>query len=147
MTVQKTPEQKILEQKTLRQNTPARKIPAPTVSVETQPFWTAAREGRFVVPTCTACGKAHWYPRAICPFCGGGVQWRDASGKATVYTFSVMRRAKEPYAIAYVTLAEGPTMLTNIVDCDFDALRIGQPVKIAFHASEDGPPVPMFKPA
>ena len=51
-----------------------------------------------------------------------------ASGNGTIYTFSVMRRAKEPYAIAYVTLAEGPTMMTNIVDCDFDALRIGQPV-------------------
>jgi uncharacterized OB-fold protein len=57
-----------------------------------------------------------------------------------------MRRAKEPYAIAYVTLAEGPTMMTNIVDCDFDALDIGQPVAVVFAATEDGPPVPMFKP-
>jgi hypothetical protein len=57
-----------------------------------------------------------------------------------------MRRAKEPYAIAYVTLAEGPTMMTNIVDCDFDALRIGQPVNVVLAATEDGPPVPMFKP-
>jgi uncharacterized OB-fold protein len=58
-----------------------------------------------------------------------------------------MRRAKEPYAIAYVTLAEGPTMMTNIVDCDFDALRVGQPVAVVFKDTENGPPVPMFKPA
>ena len=58
-----------------------------------------------------------------------------------------MRRAKEPYAIAYVTLAEGPTMMTNIVDCDFDALQVGQPVSIVFCDSEGGPPVPMFRPA
>jgi uncharacterized protein len=124
-----------------------RKIPAPIVSSETEKFWNAAREGRFVVPTCSACGKAHWYPRAICPFCSGKVEWRNASGRGTIYTFSVMRRAKEPYAIAYVTLAEGPTMMTNIVDCDFDRLSIGQPVSVVFKDTDGGPPVPMFMPA
>ena len=125
----------------------ARKIPAPIVTSETQGFWSAAREGRFVVPTCDACDKAHWYPRAICPFCGSDkVQWRNASGRGTIYTFSVMRRAKEPYAIAYVTLAEGPTMMTNLVDCDFDKLSIGQAVNVVFKDTEGGPPVPMFRP-
>jgi hypothetical protein len=125
----------------------ARKITPPAVNPETKPFWDAARVGRFLVPFCAACGKAHWYPRAICPFCAGDkVEWREASGKGTIYTFSVMRRVKEPYAIAHVTLAEGPTMLTNIVNCDFDKLRIGQPVAVVFQETEGGPPVPMFKP-
>ena len=125
-----------------------RQIPAPVVSIETQAFWDAARAGRFVLPTCTACGKVHWYPRAICPFCAGAtIEWRPASGKGAIYSFSVMRRAKEPYAIAYVTLAEGPTMMTNIVDCDFDKLAIGQPVVLVFRETDNGPPVPMFKPA
>ena len=125
----------------------ARKITPPAVNPETKPFWDAAREGRFLVPFCAACGEAHWYPRAICPFCAGDkVEWRKASGKGTIYTFSVMRRVKEPYAIAHVTLAEGPTMLTNIVNCDFDKLHIGQPVAVVFQETEGGPPVPMFKP-
>jgi uncharacterized protein len=125
----------------------ARKIPGPIVTVESAPFWNAARQGRFVVPTCGACGKAHWYPRAVCPFCGAEqIEWRAASGAGAIYSFSVMRRAKEPYAIAYVTLAEGPTMLTNIVDCDFDTLRIGQSVRVVFGETENGPPVPMFRP-
>jgi hypothetical protein len=124
-----------------------RKVPSPLVNVETQAFWQAAREGRLVVPQCTACGRAHWYPRAICPFCDRGtIEWRATCGRGTIYTYSVMRRAKEPYVIAYVTLAEGPTMMTNIVDCDFDALRIGQAVEVVFMATENGPPVPMFKP-
>jgi hypothetical protein len=38
-------------------------------------------------------------------------------------------------------------MLTNIVDCDFDTLRIGQPVAVVFKETENGPPAPMFKPA
>jgi uncharacterized OB-fold protein len=58
-----------------------------------------------------------------------------------------MRRAPEPYAIAYVRLEEGATMLTNIVDCDFNALKVGLEVKLVFKPSEGGPPVPMFTPA
>ena len=124
-----------------------RKLTPPAVNPETKAFWDAAREGRFIVPFCAACGKAHWYPRAICPFCASDkVEWHEASGKGTIYTFSVMQRVKEPYAIAHVTLAEGPTMLTNIVDCDFDKLRIGQQVAVVFKETEGGPPVPMFKP-
>ena len=73
--------------------------------------------------------------------------WQEASGRGTVYTYSVMRRAPVPYCIAYVTLAEGPTMMTNIVDCDLDTVRIGQAVRLVFKPSEGGPPVPMFTPA
>jgi hypothetical protein len=59
-----------------------------------------------------------------------------------------MRRgAPVPYAIAYVTLAEGPTMMTNIVDCDLDGIKVGQKVKLVFKPSEGGPPVPCFAPA
>jgi len=74
------------------------------------------------------------------------VEWRAGSGKGTIYTFSPMRRVEEPYVIAHVTLAEGPTMLTNIVDCDTDKLAIGQSVTIVFQETENGPPVPMFRP-
>jgi hypothetical protein len=124
-----------------------RKITSPVVNAETKSFWDAARQNRFLIPVCTACGKAHWYPRAICPFCAGDkIEWREASGRGTIYTFSVMRRVKEPYAIAHVTLAEGPTMLTNIVDYDFDKLYIGQPVAVVFKETENGPPAPMFRP-
>ena len=124
-----------------------RKIPAPIANAETEAFWAAARDGRFTTRACTACGKVHWYPRAVCPFCASEkTEWRPASGKGTIYSYSVMRRVPEPYAIAYVTLDEGPTMLTNIVECDLDALKIGQRVVVVFHPTEGGPPVPMFRP-
>jgi uncharacterized protein len=71
----------------------------------------------------------------------------EASGQGTIYSYSVFRRAPIPYAIAYVTLAEGPTMMTNIVDCDLDTIRIGQAVRLAFKPTDGGPPVPMFAPA
>jgi uncharacterized OB-fold protein len=124
-------------------------IPAPPANPETQAFWDAARQGTLLVKRCTACGEAHWYPRALCPFCGSDrTEWTEASGRGTIYSYSVFRRAPIPYAIAYVTLAEGPTMMTNIVDADLDAIRIGQAVRVTFKPTEDaGPPVPMFSPA
>ena len=121
---------------------------APAVTPETQPFWEAATAGRLLVKRCTACGESHHYPRPLCPFCGSDrTEWREASGRGSVYSYSVMRRAPVPYALAYVTLDEGVTMMTNIVDCDLDAIRIGQSVRVVFKATEDGPPVPMFTPA
>jgi len=125
-----------------------RKIPAPQTNPENKPFWDAAGEGRLLVKRCRACGEAHHYPRALCPFCfSDDTEWQEASGRGTIYSYSVMRRAPVPYAIAYVTLEEGPTMMTNLVDCDFDALRIGQPVKVVFTPTEGGAPMPMFTPA
>lgn len=125
-----------------------RKIPAPAATLETQAYWDATAKGKLLVRHCTACGEKHHYPRSICPFCfSDRTEWTEASGKGTIYSFSVMRRAAEPYVMAYVTLAEGPTMMTNIVDCDFDALKVGQAVKVVFVPSEGGAPVPMFTPA
>ena len=124
-------------------------LPLPIPNDETQAFWDAARQGTLLVKHCTACGETHWYPRALCPFCGSDrTEWKAASGRGTIYSYSVFRRAPIPYAIAYVTLAEGPTMMTNIVDADLDAIRIGQAVRVTFKPTEDaGPPVPMFSPA
>jgi uncharacterized OB-fold protein len=125
-----------------------RKIAAPAVNLETQPFWDATAQGKLLIKKCTACGEPHFYPRGHCPFCfSDQTEWVEASGNGTIYTYSVMRRAPIPYAIAYVTLAEGPTMMTNIVDCDLDGIKIGQVVRLVFKPSEGGAPVPMFTPA
>ena len=125
-----------------------RKIAAPAVNLETQHFWDATAQGKLLIKKCTACGEPHFYPRGHCPFCfSDKTEWVEASGNGTIYTYSVMRRAPIPYAIAYVTLAEGPTMMTNIVDCDLDSIKIGQAVRLVFKPSEGGAPVPMFTPA
>ena len=125
-----------------------RKIPAPPVNAEVQPFFDAAAKGTLMIKRCAACGERHHYPRALCPFCGSDrTEWQEVSGRGTVYSYSVMRRVPAPYVLAYVTLDEGPTVMTNLVDCDFDAIRIGQKVRVVFKPTEGGPPVPMFTPA
>ena len=89
----------------------------------------------------------HHYPRPICPFCfSDDTEWIESRGTGTIYSFSVTRLSP-PYAIAYVTLDEGPTMMTNIVDCDFEGLAIGQRVSVVFVPTDGGPAVPMFRPA
>jgi len=126
-----------------------RKIPPPAVNAENQPFFEAAARGVLYVKFCNGCGSFHHYPRAICPFCASDrTEWREARGTGTIYACSVLRRGgPEPYCIAYVTLDEGVSMLTNIVDCDLDALKIGRKVKVVFKPTDGGPPVPMFTPA
>ena len=120
------------------------KIPSPPVNPESKAFFDAAREGKLLLGKCSACKDLHYYPRAICPFCSGKTELVAAKGTGKIYSYSVMRRVAEPYAIAYVTLDEGVTMLTNMVDCDLDRLRIGDAVRLVFKAADGGEMIPMF---
>lgn len=118
-----------------------------SADVALEPYWQAAREGRLLLKLCRGCGKTHYYPRPLCPFCmSSDTEWTEASGEGSIYSWSVERRGTPPYAIAFVALPEGPTLLTNIVDCDLDTLAIGQKVKLAFE-TRDEQPVPVFRPA
>jgi uncharacterized protein len=125
-----------------------RQIPAPAVTIESKPFWDAAAEGKFLIKRCNDCGQAHWYPRALCPFCfSEKTEWEESPGEGVIYAYSVMRRSPSgPYAIGYVTLNEGPAVLTNFLGVSPDALSIGQKVKVQFQPTENGPPVPVFVP-
>ncbi len=128
---------------------------APSPTVETAPFWEAAAEGRLVLPRCDACGYVIWYPRRFCPVCRGReVSWIDATGQGHVYSFTVVRRVRGgpwagagPYVIAYVELDEGPRVMTNVVGCDPDDVRVGMPVEVVFERSDDGThALPRFHP-
>ncbi|WP_298214502.1 Zn-ribbon domain-containing OB-fold protein [Acidocella sp.] len=129
--------------------TAERSIANPEIWPDNKEFWAAMQTGKLLVKHCRACGESHWYPRPLCPFCmSADTDWRESAGTGTIYTFSVNRRVGPvPYVIAYVTLDEGVTMLTNIVDCDFDKIRIGDRVRMVPKPSENGTMVPMFTPA
>lgn len=120
---------------------------SPQIWPETTPYWEAANEGRLLLRRCLDTGRAYHYPRLHSPFTGSSnTEWIAASGKGTVYSFSVLPRAQPPYCIAYVELDEGPIMLSNLLAQDFASLRIGQAVQVRFVASANGQMVPMFAP-
>jgi uncharacterized OB-fold protein len=131
--------------------------PAPHVLPEVKPFWDATAEGRLVLPRCVECQAIVWYPRPFCPACGSlKVEWVQASGRGTVYSFTVNRRGQADlpayrdagvYVLAYVELDEGPRVMTNIVDCDPDSVRIGQRVEVVFHDTGQGSALVRFRPS
>jgi uncharacterized OB-fold protein len=126
-----------------------RKIPRPLVQPDTLAYWQAADAGRLLVRRCTACGAVHHYPREICPYClSDATEWVDAAGTGTVYSFSTMGRDEQAYTLAYVTLDEGPTMMTNLVGGleGGGTYAVGQRVRVVFTPSDGGPAVPMFTP-
>ncbi|MEV6104052.1 Zn-ribbon domain-containing OB-fold protein [Streptomyces sp. NPDC051940] len=119
-------------------------------------YWEAAADGRLLLRRCLGCGRAHHYPRETCPRCWSeDVVWEEASGHATLYTWSVVHRndlppfgARVPYTAAVVELAEGPRMMTELVGCTEGELRVGMPLRADFRsaAAGDGVAVPVFRP-
>ena len=126
-----------------------RKIADPELNPGDKEYFDAAAEGKLMLKKCGDCGEVHHYPRALCPFCfSDKVQWTPAKGTGVIYTYSVTRRGGPvPYCIAYVTLDEGVTLLTNLVECDFDALAIDRPVRLAWRDVGPDASLPVFKPA
>jgi uncharacterized OB-fold protein len=125
-----------------------RKYRDPAINPGDERYFEAAGEGKLLIKKCNDCGKNHHYPRALCPFCfSDKVEWVEAKGTGEIYTYSVTRRGSPtPYCIAYVTLDEGPRVMTNIVDCDLDTVKCGQKVKVAFKKTENGSSIPVFVP-
>ena len=127
--------------------------PPPQVNVETKAFWDATAEGKLLLPRCNACGIVIWYPRAFCPECSSfDISWFEATGRGTVYSFTINRRGQGDYrdlayVVAYVELDEGPRLLTNIVDCDPEQVSVGQAVRVVFHPTSSGAALPRFRPA
>jgi uncharacterized OB-fold protein len=113
-----------------------------------EPYWEGAKAGKLMMRSCNKCGKLHYYPRGVCPHCmSTDLAWKEMKGTGTVYTYSVMRAAKPAYVIAYVTLDEGLSMMTNIVDVEPEKVKIGQKVKVVFKPTENGGKLPCFAPA
>ncbi|MGP9020230.1 Zn-ribbon domain-containing OB-fold protein [Streptomyces sp. BR1] len=133
-------------------------IPFPDASVPetdafTRAYWDAAAAGRLLIRRCAACKRAHHYPREFCPHCWSeDVTWELASGRATLYTWSVVHRndlppfdTRVPYTAAVVDLAEGPRMMTEVVGCGESELRVGMELRVDFRGAGEGLAVPVFR--
>lgn len=131
---------------------PGRARPAPTP--ETQNFWDGAKAGELRLQRCDNCADAYFPPRPFCPACGSRkVSVFNASGKAKLHSYVIHHRKvpgfTPPYAIAVVELAEGPRMMTNIIDCPQtpEALVLDMDLRVAFEPMDDKIVLPLFRPA
>src|SRR5271156_3013784 len=124
----------------------------PTPEGDTIEFWEAAKEERLLIKHCLDCDAYSYYPRPFCPKCWSEqVEWHRASGEGTLYTWSVIYsndmlpfRDRVPYVAAIVDLAEGPRMMTNVVDCPFEELQVGMPLQVTFRPISDEFTIPVF---
>ena len=130
------------------------KRPRPTPSPTTEAFWAATADHRFVLQRCASCSTAQFYPKATCTTCGSSeLAWEDASGRGTLHTFTVARRATHPafdgfgpYVVAIVELAEGPRITSNLVDCEIDDVHIGMDVELCWDEPDaDGIRLPLWR--
>jgi hypothetical protein len=132
------------------------KKPLPKPTPETQHFWDGCKRGELILQRCKDTGRAYFPPRPFSPYTGSkNVETFRASGRATLYSYVINHRpapgfeAEAPYAIAVVELAEGPRMMTNIVDCPQtpEALQLDMPLEVTFEKVNDDISLPKFRPA
>ena len=114
--------------------------PLPAIGPDTAAFYEAARRGELRFQRCADCGAWRHYPRPACPACQSRrFSWERASGRGTVYTWTIVHgptlpafEASLPYNVVDVLLEEGIHFVSQVLDCPPQALRDGLPVVAVF---------------
>ena len=128
--------------------------PLPRIDEESRGWWEALGRHELYVQRCRDCDTLRLPPRAVCPVClSSAVVWERASGRGTVYSFTVTHqnqapgfREELPYVLAVVELEEGPRLVTNVVGCAPDEVRIGMAVEVTFDDVTPEVTLPKFRP-
>jgi uncharacterized OB-fold protein len=115
-------------------------LPRPLSPELTRPFWEAIKRHELMIPRCKTCGHVFFYPRSECPRClSNNVEWMHVSGRGRLHTYTVVYqpanaafRDDTPYIYAVVQLDEGPRMVSNIVQCNLDDVRVDMPLEAIF---------------
>ena len=127
--------------------------PLPEGDAALAPFFAAAREHRLVVQRCGGCGALRFPPRELCSGClSTEASWTQVSGRGEIFSYNVMHQiyhpafaSEAPYAVVVVKLAEGPKIISNLVDCPLEAIRIGMPVEVVFEEASPEITLPKFR--
>jgi uncharacterized OB-fold protein len=114
--------------------------PLPVPTPTSKPFWDGLRERKVRLQRCRNCGRWVHYPRSNCPYClSDDLEWQEVSGNATLYTFTIARRAtapqfqdEVPQKIAVVELDEGMRLTTTLVNVEESAIQVGMRLRPVF---------------
>jgi len=136
--------------------TEADAFPYPIPEYGAEPYWQAANEGRLVMQRCRACKKYRFQPAPLCTFCSDDAyDWAPLSGRGRITTWTVVTHPvhpaavnRVPYVVVEVELEEqaGLRMISNLVDCDPDAITFDAPVIVTFEDHPSGQALPVFHP-
>ncbi|WP_265919874.1 Zn-ribbon domain-containing OB-fold protein [Cupriavidus nantongensis] len=100
-------------------------------------YFSRLAQGVFEIPRCRECGRFHFFPRVLCPFCGSdALQWTAPSGYGRVYSTTVVRGKESSHNVCLVDLDEGPRLMSRVVGIEPDAVKIGARVKACIEPSE-----------
>lgn len=130
------------------------KKPLPIPDIDSKEFWDGCHRHELLLQKCKPNNHYRYPPRPICPECfSTDLVWEKASGKGEVYTFIIVRRpagpdweADVPYVLAVIQLAEGVRMMSNVVGCRPEDVKIGMKVEVAFDDVTETVSLPKFKP-
>lgn len=124
---------------TTERSAPPAGRPVPVPDAASQPFFDAAREGKFLLRFCPAC-KRHLAPAAeLCDNClSSEIEWAESSGKGRIYSFVVNHQVLHPgfkdivpYNVIVVELEEGPRFTSNY-DGPNEEIEVDMPVQVTF---------------
>ena len=130
-------------------------LPNPANEEHTRPFWDATKRHELVMPRCNTCAELYFYPREACPNClSSDLAWEPVSGKGRIYSYTVVHqpvhpgfRDEAPYVYAMIQLDEGPRMVSNLVECPLDEVKVDMPVTAVFDDVTTEVTLVKFKPA
>jgi uncharacterized OB-fold protein len=128
--------------------------PLPVPSKWSQPFWDGAKQHKLLLKRCSKCGTIDHPPYLYCTECWAEEhEWIETLGRGKIYAFTTVMLGAPllftddiPYTIAMVDLAEGPRMLSTIVEAKPEELSIGMEVEVVFDDVTEEMSLPRFRP-
>ncbi len=129
------------------------RLPVPQITLDNEYFWTSGADGKLRIQECGDCQSLIHPPQPICRYCRShNMGVRAVSGRGVLAGFTVNHRfampgLPAPYVVAQVAIEEDPRvrLTTNIIDCEFDELELGQTVEVVFEQAQDVW-LPLFRP-
>jgi len=133
-----------------------RQGPLPDVDYATyHAFWEGVRAGEIRLPRCRDCGKFHWYPQLMCPFCRrGNIEFVKVGPRGQVYTWTTVTYAflpeyadRLPYIVVFVEFPEAPGVrfISNMLDTGPEEMKVGLPVEPVFQQVDEKITLPLFR--
>lgn len=127
--------------------------PLPTLEGLSKEYYAWCHAGELRFQKCSKCCSFRHVPREICAHCSATEwEWVRSKGRGTVYTWTGVERAlhpafanETPYAPVVVEMDEGVRILSRMVDCPQEELRIGLPVEVEFVQVTDAVTLPFFR--